>query len=68
MAWLLAILVGLGVVTLICAFTINARSIMRDMRMKLDGFRARLEHDATSMVDELMNAQQGEDLDEPPGK
>ncbi len=58
MALILAVLVVLGVLVLAGAFAMNARRLRRDMNEKLETFRARLEDDATSIVEEILDRHQ----------
>ena len=57
-AWIAAVV--LGVIGLAIAFVINAKTLRRDLNRRRDAFRARLENEANTMLDDLLNARQVE--------
>lgn len=57
-AWIAAVV--LGVIGLAIAFVINAKTLSRDLNRRRDAFRARLENEANTMLDDLLNARQVE--------
>ena len=57
-AWIATVV--LGVIGLAIAFVINAKTLRRDLNRRRDAFRARLENEANSMLDDLLNARQVE--------
>jgi hypothetical protein len=63
MRWILASVVGLGIVTLARAFLIQARAIRRDMNRRFDALRDRLEQSANSVVDNLLSTHRVVDPD-----
>ena len=57
-AWIATVV--LGVIGLAIAFVINAKTLRRDLNRRRDAFRARLENEANTMLDDLLNARQVE--------
>jgi Tfp pilus assembly protein PilO len=56
MAWLVIVFIVLLVIALAYRFVMNARMIKRDVNTTFEKFQARLESDANSVVDELLEA------------
>jgi hypothetical protein len=54
--WIFFIVVIVGVIALTRGFIINAKALMRDVNQRRDACRARLEHDATVLVDDFLAA------------
>jgi hypothetical protein len=54
MSWIIAVVLVLVLIALIRSFIMNARLIMRDMNNRFDGLRTRLEHEANSIVGEVL--------------
>lgn len=63
MTLLMLVLFALALLTLTAVLIINAVAIRRDMNRKLDLFRDRLEADANSIVDDLLDSSQPQDQD-----
>lgn len=57
-AWIATVV--LGVIGLAIAFVINAKTLRRDLNLQRDAFRTRLENEANTMLDDLLNARQVE--------
>lgn len=57
-AWIATVV--LGVIGLAIAFVINAKTLRRDLNRQRDAFRTRLENEANTMLDALLNARQVE--------
>lgn len=57
-AWIATVV--FGVIGLAIAFVINAKTLRRDLNRRRDAFRARLENEANTMLDDLLNARQVE--------
>ena len=57
-AWIATVV--LGVIGLAIAFVINAKTLRRDLNRQRDAFRTRLENEANTMLDDLLNARQVE--------
>lgn len=54
LAWLFIVFVTLMVVVLTRTLVINAKTILRDKRRRLDGFRTGLEREANRLLDGLL--------------
>jgi hypothetical protein len=61
MPWLVAVFVVLLVAALARSMIINARALARDVNTRFDRFRARLERDANSLLDDFLEASQPPD-------
>ena len=57
-AWIATVV--LGVIGLAIAFVINAKTLWRDLNRQRDAFRARLENDANTILDDLLSGRQVE--------
>jgi hypothetical protein len=57
-AWIATVV--LGVIGLAIAFGINAKTLWRDLNRQRDAFRARLENDANTILDDLLSGRQVE--------
>ena len=57
-AWIAT--VALGVIGLAIAFVINAKTLRHDLNRRRDAYRARLENEANTILDDLLNARQVE--------
>jgi hypothetical protein len=56
MTLMILVLLALALLTLTAFFIVNAVAIKRDMNSRLDEFRDRLEADANSIVDDLLDS------------
>jgi ABC-type spermidine/putrescine transport system permease subunit I len=56
MAWLVIAFIVLLIIALAYGFVMNARMIKRDVNTTFEKFQARLESDANSVVDKLLEA------------
>ena len=63
MTLLILVLFALALLTLTVVFIFNALVIKRDINKKLDEFRDRLEADANSIVDDLLESSRPQDQD-----
>lgn len=63
MTWLVVVLLAIVLIAMTVFFIVNALVIKRDMNKKLDEFRDRLEADANSLVDDLLESGRTRDQD-----
>lgn len=63
MTWLVVALLAIVLIAMTIFFIVNALVIKRDMNKKLDEFRDRLEADANSIVDDLLESSRTQDQD-----
>ena len=56
MTWLVVAMLAVVLVGMTVFFIINAVAIKRDMNKRVDEFRERLEADANSIVDDLLDS------------